>query len=248
MSSFVGRLGFLLLVSAIAAGSAVAQSVGWKSTAELYFMGASMSGTTAVGPVEAQFDPSFSEILDNLQFGAMLNYRGEAERYAVSADVVFMALGASRDGERGSPAAKADADMWMGQLHGSWRTSQIFEVLAGFRYTSIASTVVLTPITGNAQTGKATKGWLDPIVGARVKAPVGEGFSLEGYGDIGGFGVGCDLTWMLQGRVNWQASRAVALGLGYRAIYQDYSSGSGSDYFGWKVTMQGPVAAVNVSF
>jgi hypothetical protein len=248
MSAFVRRIGISLLVSALSSSSALAQSGGWKNTAEVYFMGASMSGTTAVGPVEGQIDASFSEIVENLQFGAMLNYRGEKEKLAISADVVFMALGASQDGDRLTPAVKVDADMWMGQLHGSWRTSQIFEVLAGFRYTSIANTVVLTPITGNAQTGEMTKGWLDPIVGARVKAPVGKGFSLEGYGDIGGFGVGCDLTWMLQARVNWQASQAVGLGLGYRALYQDYSTGSGTDYFEWKVTMQGPLAGVNVSF
>jgi hypothetical protein len=36
---------------------------------------------------------------------------------------------------------------------------------------------------------------------------------------------------MLQGRVNWQMSRVVGLGLGYRALYQDYSTGSGTYYF-----------------
>lgn len=241
-------LGILLVASSLASGSALAQSGGWKSTAEAYFMGASMSGTTAVGPVEAQLDASFSNVVEHLQFGAMLNYRGEAEKYAVTADVVFTALGATRDGEHGFLTTKVDADQWIVQLHGSYRTSEIFEVLAGARFTSVANTVVLTPFTGNVQTGKLTKSWVDPIVGARMKAPVGRGFSLEGYGDIGGFGLGSDLTWMLTARVNWQASKAVGLGLGYRAMYQDYTTGSGIDYFKWKITMQGPVAAFNVSF
>jgi hypothetical protein len=229
-------------------GGARAQSGGWKNTIEAYFMGAAMKGTAAVGPVEAQIDLSASDVLSNLQFGALLDYRGESPKWAVTADVVFMGLGATRDGERGLLTAKVDADQWIAQLHGSWRLTEEFEVLGGARFTSLTSTVVLTPFTGNARSGKATKSWCDPIIGARVKAPVGKGWSLEGYADVGGFGIGSDLTWMVTARVNWQVSRAVGLGLGWRALSQDYSTGSGADYFRWDVTSQGPLAALNVTF
>jgi len=248
MSAFARNLGVSLAVSVFAAGSAFAQSPAWKNTAEIYMMGASMSGTTAVGPVEAQLDVTFKTVLENLQFGAMVNYRGEAPKWAVTADVMFSALGATRDGTHGLQTTKVDADEWLVNLTGSWRASEIFDVFAGVRFTSISDTVVLTPFTGNVRTGKLSKSWFDPIVGARVKAPIGKGWSLEGYGDIGGFSVGSDLTWMLQGRVNWQMSRTVGLGLGYRALYQDYESGSGTDYFKWKITTQGPLLAANLSF
>ena len=217
MCRFSVRLGIALSLSVSAAAGALAQSPEWKNTAEVYFMGGAISGTTAVGPVEAQVDLSASQLLNNLQFGAMLNYRGETETYAVNADVVFMGLGATRDSANGLLTTKVDADQWIIQAHGSWRVTPVLEVLGGLRFTSIADTV-------------------------------GKGWSVEGYGDIGGFGVGCDLTWMLQGRVNWQISPLVGVGLGYRALYQNYSSGSGSDYYKWKITMQGPLAAVNVSF
>jgi len=245
---FVRRLGISVSVSVLAAGGAFAQSAEWKDTAEVYFMGGAISGTTAVGPVEAQVDLSASQLLNNLQFGAMLNYRGETETYAVNADVVFMGLGATRDSANGLLTTKVDADQWIIQAHGSWRVTPVLEVLGGLRFTSIADTVVQTPVRGAVRTAELTKSWFDPIVGVRAKVPVGKGWSVEGYGDIGGFGVGCDLTWMLQGRVNWQISPLVGVGLGYRALYQNYSSGSGSDYFRWKITMQGPLAAVNVSF
>ena len=94
------------------------------------------------------------------------------------------------------------------------------------RFTSLTATVVLTPFTGNAQTGESTKSWIDPIVGARVKAPTGKGWSIEGYGDVGGFGIGSDLTWCLTGRVNWQVSRSIGIGAGYRVLYQDYETGA----------------------
>ena len=185
-----------------------------------------MSGTAAAGPVEAEVDLSASQLIENLQFGAMLNYRSEAEKFAVTADVIFMGLGASREGTNGLQTTKVDVDQWIAQAHGSWRVTPVFEALAGLRFTSVSGTTILTPVRGDVRSAGFTKSWIDPIVGVRAKAPVGKGWSLEGYGDIGGFGVGCDLTWMLQGRVNWQVSPVVGVGLGYRALYQDYGTGS----------------------
>lgn len=244
----VGKAIRLLGLLSFLAGGAQAQSVEWKNTIELYFMGAAMSGTTAIGPVEAQVDLSASQVMENLQFGALMNYRGEAPKWAVTADVVFMGLGATRDGTYGLLTTKVDADQWIVNATVSWRLTQAFEVLGGVRFTSLSMTVVLTPFTGNVRTADLTKSWLDPVVGARVKVPIGAKWSLEGIGDIGGFGLGSDLTWSLTGRVNWQVSKAVGLGLGYRALYQDYTTGEGTDRFAWKVTSNGPLGAVNVSF
>ena len=71
---------------------------------------------------------------------------------------------------------------------------------------------------------------------------------LQLRGDIGGFGVGCDLTWQATARVNWQVSHVFRLGLGYRWLDQDYESGTGSDTFTWNVLTQGPLVAAGVTF
>jgi len=36
--------------------------------------------------------------------------------------------------------------------------------------------------------------------------------------------------------------------LGYRALYQDYKSGSGSDKFEWEGTLHGPIFALVIEF
>lgn len=243
------RTGLVLLLALplLSAGGVSAQSSTWKNTAELYFLGASMSGTTAVGPVDTQLDVSFSQILSNLEFGAMARYRGESQTFAVTADVMFSALGATQDGKNGLLTAKVSADEWIVTATANWRAAEFVDVFAGVRFTSIADTLTITPITGNVRTGKLTESWVDPVIGVVGRVPIGKDWSLEGYGDIGALG-GSDFTWMLQGRVNWQVSRTIGLGLGYRALYQDYSTGSGTDYFLWKVTTQGPLLAANVSF
>ena len=39
--------------------------------------------------------------------------------------------------------------------------------------------------------------WVDPFVGLRVRHELAPGKELQFLGDIGGFGVGSDLTWQL---------------------------------------------------
>jgi hypothetical protein len=93
-----------------------------------------------------------------------------------------------------------------------------------------------------------TKTWVDPILGMRGRLPIGEKWSLEGYGDVGGFGVGSDFTFLVQARVSWQASRVLRVGLAYRVLYQDYETGSGLERFKWNVTTQGPLLALGMRF
>lgn len=242
--TFVG----VLVVSTLISFSAPSQAGDWKNTAELYLLGAGISGTTAVGPAEVKVSATLEEILSNLQAAVMLNYRGESRAFAVSADVMYTALGTTVDGPQGFKTAEVDAKEWLVTVTANYRASQVFDVFAGLRLTSLTDTLTLTEATGDVRSAELSETWIDPIVGARVKAPIGKGWSMEGYGDIGGLGVGSDFTWMLQARVNWQASKTLGLGLGYRALYQDYSTGSGIDYFHWKITTQGPLLALNVSF
>ncbi|MBK9063627.1 MAG: hypothetical protein IPL89_10585 [Acidobacteria bacterium] len=240
---------FLLACPLLLAPAARAQTNAWKNTAELYFLGAGMSGTVGVGPVETHFAATFDQILNNLQFGAMVNYRGESKTFAVTADVMYTALGTTVDGPAaGFLAAKVDAKEWLVTATANYRVSPVLDVFVGLRLTSLTNALTLTDTAGRSVPASSPETWVDPVIGLRVKAPVGKGWSLEGYGDIGGFGVGSDFTWMLQGRVNWQISRVVHAGLGYRLLYQDYSTGSGIDTFKWNVTTQGPLLAVGAGF
>ena len=56
-----------------------------------------------------------------------------------------------------------------------------------------------------------------------------------GYADIGGFGVGSDLTYQLLAGVNWQFARSVSAKAGYRYLYQDYRNNG----FVWDMTASG---------
>lgn len=64
--------------------------------------------------------------------------------------------------------------------------------------------------------------WLDPLIGFRGRWNLTETFYAVGRADIGGFGVGSDLSWQAYAGLGWQASPRVSVELGYRYLQMDY--------------------------
>ncbi len=232
------------LFFALAAPVASAQSTGFQHTVEGYFMAASMSGTTGAGPATGAVDVSPSDIFENLQFGAMANYRGEAPGWAVMADVIYMGLGGTGTGEGGRATAEVDADEWIVEATGGWRLSPVLEAVGGIRYTSLSTKIELRSPLGTRSTSSSAD-WVDPIVGARLALPLSKAFGLTVRGMIGGFGVGCDFTWDFDARLKWHATKSVGLSVGYRYLDQDYGKDDG---FRWDVVSQGPLMAASLTF
>ena len=231
-------------VLALAAPVASAQSTGLTHTVEGYFMGASMTGTAGAGPVTGDVNLESSKIFENLQFGAMASYRGEAPKWAVGADIVYMGLGATGTGDGGLASAEVDMDEWMVEATGAYRFSPVFEVVGGARYTSLKTEIELRkPL--ETTTTKASADWVDPIVGARLALPLSEAFAFTFRGMLGGFGVGCDFTWDVDARLKWHVSKSVGLSVGYRYLDQDYEKDGG---FKWDVVSQGPLAGASLTF
>ena len=67
-----------------------------------------------------------------------------------------------------------------------------------------------------------TDDWWDPYVGLRGRYNLSTAFYLTAKGDIGGFGVGCDLTWQAEAALGVQMTRNIFTELGYRALSVDY--------------------------
>ena len=208
-------------------------------------MGASMTGTAGAGPVTGDVDLTSSKIFENLQFGAMADYRGEAPKWAIAADVVYMGLGATGTGDGGRATAEVDMDEWLVEATGSWRITPAFEVVGGARYTSLKTSIELRRAArdhddeARAPTGSTRSS----ARGSPFRSRRPSGFAIRGM--IGGFGVGCDFTWDADARVKWRASKSVTLSVGYRYLEQDYEKEGG---FKWDVVSQGPLAGASLTF
>jgi hypothetical protein len=119
------------------------------------------------------------------------------------------------------------------------------DLFAGARVYSFYSEIVLRPNLG--QTGFAASGtttWADPIIGLRGRYYMSPIVFLNGYGDIGGFGAGSELSWQILGAVGIQAARWCDVQLGYRALGFDYESGRAKQ----EITTHGPIIGATIRF
>jgi hypothetical protein len=88
--------------------------------------------------------------------------------------------------------------------------------------------------------------WVDPFVGLRVRHQLAPGSELQFLGDIGGFGIGSDLTWQLfagYGFDFWQSNLHGVIG--YRALAVDYSQDSGANKNSLDLILHGPVVGLS---
>jgi len=57
---------------------------------------------------------------------------------------------------------------------------------------------------------------------ARIQYPLGDRWSLAGYADIGGFGLGSDLSWQAMAGANYAFNPDLIGKVGYRIVYNKY--------------------------
>ena len=94
--------------------------------------------------------------------------------------------------------------------------------------------------------------WVDPVLGFRVRHKLAENQDLSLEADLGGFGMGSRISAQAVGTYAYRFGRSGPVDwsvvLGYRALYVDYSRGSGNDLFRMNILQHGPIIGVNARF
>jgi hypothetical protein len=86
--------------------------------------------------------------------------------------------------------------------------------------------------------------WVDPYVGVRARYNLTDEVYLGARGDIGGFGVGSDLTWQAFGGLGYVINDSVTIEAGYRHLDIDYDH----DDFIMDMAISGPMVGVEICF
>jgi hypothetical protein len=242
-----------LLLSVITATPASAQAPAtdrWTVAVAPYFMGAAMNGTTVVAGQEATIDMSFSDILKNLQFGAMGLVVAHKGNWGVGGDAIWMALGANgtAPGPLGLVTASVDMSQGAFAFYGIRRLSPSADLFFGARVNYLSGNIrVNTPLAVRSADGSKT--WADPIVGLQLRTPEnGKRWHAQVYSEFGGFGVGSSFTWQIFPTIGVNVSKTAALEFGYRWLDIDYTSGENQTLFTYDVLTQGPVMGFRFKF
>jgi hypothetical protein len=246
MRTVVNALRALTAVALVLAATPQAMANDWSGQVTLYGWGAGVSGdfTPFTGAPTLSFDKSLSEVLedsDGAFFATGLARRGDL---VVFGDFTYSA--SSREG-RVPPGVPASGEVTIRSL--TLAVGKRFDagggttvdVLGGLRGWSLDGQVAV-PLAGiSLAPGEE---FVDPIVAVRVNTPLADRWTLLGYADVGGFGVGSDVTWQVAVTANYQASERFFLSIGWRHLYLDYSD-NGTIFKG---AMSGPLLGATFTF
>ncbi len=236
-------------VGPLAAQDAATKS--WENTITVYGWAAAMSGTQGIGPVSATVDIPFSEILDNLKMGAMLNYMGRGQTWVTGADFIYMKLGHDATTPGGTTVAEVKLKQWLFEVDGGYRVLPWMDALIGVRVPVIEAEVAPDVNFPNASEKSKSETWFAPLIGVRVFLPVTKHLTVIGRGDLGGFQIGgTNTTWQAAGYVNYTFGQHFSTELGYRALNADYATGTPGQqgYFLYDITNYGGLLGLSYTF
>jgi len=250
------------LVGSAAAPLRAAEPTGdaWQFEITPYIFGAGLRGTTGVGQVKADVDSSFGDIMKHFDSGFMAAAEARRGPWAFAFDSVYFRLKdqgtRSWQGPAGIGSATGELDATVTQLvyqlAVAYRVrddSTKLDVFGAGRYTRLDTDLNLATTTGPLLPGgtrnlSGSADWWDPVVGVRVLLPFAEHWTLMGYADVGGFGVGSKITYQAIAGVNWEFAKSFAAKFGYRYMYQDYDKNN----FLWDMAAHGAYVGLGISF
>lgn len=231
----------------------------WQFNIAPYLWGAGLNGDVTIGRVEEEVDLNFIDILKDFSFGGMLYAEARKPRYGIFTNMFFVR---TKDDSSGTIDTDVKSDTAQVALGGFYRVIDwqwgegsngrplklAVEPLAGVRWSYLRAEIELSG-GGAVDLPQAdrSESFVDPIVGVRLGSGLSEDWLAFVTADVGGFGVGSDYSWNVQGYVGYRMTMfgiPTELSLGYRALHQKYEDGD----FEWDVTQHGPILGVTYNF
>ncbi len=217
---FKGRKTGLLNAASFALATTVATQAAaqdtWEYTGYFYLWGAGIGGETVTGQ---NVDVSFSDLVDNLDFGIMGALEAKNGPWAVFGDAIYLNISDDEDAAVG-PGIPVSVDAEVEGLvftaaagYDVVSDSQIrLNAFGGMRFLDMETTVNVETGMGSRRLKDTISNW-DAIVGLRGNYALNSDWALSYYADVGAGE--SDLTWQVAAGVEYNINNW-ALTVGYR--------------------------------
>jgi hypothetical protein len=129
------------------------------------------------------------------------------------------------------------------RLQGAARRAAVRRIVSATE-TQIADQLAVTLDSKLHQTISRQDDWFDPYVGLRGRYNFSKTYYTAVRGEIGGFGVGADLMWEVEGVLGINLTRSIFTELGYRALGGNFEENN----FKFDVVMHGPQITTGITF
>ncbi len=240
-----------LALGLLTAQGAAAQDTasGWEMRITPYLWGSGLSGTvsTIAGLPDAEVDSSFSDILENLDFGLMGVFTARKDNYGIFGDVMYIKLSAGADTPGGLFGdASADIRNVVVTIGGDYVLAKSaateVRVGAGLRYWDVNVDLDLGAGTLPAASTSVSNSWVDAIAGVNWKTDLSDRTYVSGWA-LGGGG-GSDFTADIFAGIGYRINDRTELIGGYRYLSVDRSDGD----FLYDVEQHGALLGVSFGF
>ncbi len=222
----------------------------WSLSISPYIWGAGMKGSVASfpGTPAADFDVSFSDILENLDIAGMAIVQLRYQRYAAYMDLMYTDISGDQETPLGIlfEDVTLETETFIGTFGGAYRPIETdhasLDLLAGIRVWSVDTRLTLEGGALPDQEFEYNEDWIDPIIGFHGYYQFDNGIFLTNLSQVGGFGVGSDLTWDSFAGIGYQFNDSISAIAGYRHLEVDYEHNG----FIFDVEMSGPVIGMTI--
>jgi hypothetical protein len=225
----------------------------WNFLTDVYLMFPYMDGETGKGDLlSVPVDASPGDIFSKLKMAAMLYLEAKTEKWAITSDLVYMNLNQEVTPGTVLHSGNVTAKEFIWEPAGFYRIVPFWEVGAGGRLTTLSTDIDVRrnvfPAGTEEVTANGSKTWFDPVIITRLSCDINDKWLFQFRGDVGGFGIGSDLTWQLQAYAGYKFGNVFQLTAGYRILSVDYDKGAGTERFIYNVNTFGPVIRFGFNF
>ncbi|MDL2402591.1 hypothetical protein [Rhizobium mayense] len=227
----------------------VATQSGWTFTFAPYFWAAGMKGDIAqFGLPAVHVDESFSDILQDLDFGFMAAGEARYDRYSIFGDIIYAKVSQDAHTPRGIFANNIEvtSKTFAGLLGAGYalidEPSGHLDIVGGARVWSVDTKISFNGglLGGVSRDDNAT--WVDAVAGLKGNYFFTPQIYLTGWGLVGGGGA--DVDWDVAAGLGYKFNNRISAIAGYRALGVDYNH----DNFEFNIVQQGPILGLAIHF
>lgn len=225
---------------------AMALAEDWTQSVSIYGWFPALDSTISTAFGDLDMSVSAKDLISNLDMAFMGAYEINNGQWGFVGDLVYADVSSNKLGPLGF--ASADLDLTLTVLSGfaTYRISNTSTSALDFYGGLRAYDMKLggqfngggDPTFGGSDT------WVDPVIGLRGKWSLSDKWAVSGLADIGGFGIGSDLSGQLLATFDYALNDKWDLRFGYRYLAIDKPIG-GRDA---RIDLHGPLFGATYTF
>jgi hypothetical protein len=217
---------------------------GWTLDVAPYIWTAGLSADVSFLDQTVPVKAEFKDLLNNLKMGFLLHAEVSKGKWFIMGDLVYLKVGKDGSIDALSLDTKIEVKQTVAELGVGYNlvNSQdwlFIDGFAGFRYFSIANDIGV----GAQNLLDKTINTTDPIIGIRFRT-VSNKWVNSARVDVGGFGIGSEISWKANILIGYKFSNLFSLYMGFQGYGIDYEK----DDFGLDLTSSGFLTGVNFHF